>query len=141
MLSPYDNALRFHRLLCSASNSKQSFFFTGIHVVLIMFTGYLVGYAAFRALFNHSTVMVTLQCICNLASYISRILKFFMKKLKILPFLLIDISPELLFAQNAAGGIIGLVCGMLVETLLFIIKTSSLDTASSSSTAKLKKRQ
>lgn len=31
----------------------------GMHVVLMMFTGYLVGYAAFRALFNHSAVMVT----------------------------------------------------------------------------------
>ncbi|ONK71948.1 uncharacterized protein A4U43_C04F14050 [Asparagus officinalis] len=71
----------------------------GIHVVLIMFTGYLVGYAAFRALFNHSIVM------------------------------------------NAAGGIIGLVFGMLVETLLFIIKTSNHDTGSSSSAAKLKKHQ
>ncbi|CAA6669651.1 unnamed protein product [Spirodela intermedia] len=54
----------------------------GLHVVLIMFTGYLVGFAAFRALFNHSAVM------------------------------------------NAAGGILGLVCGMLLETTLFIIRTS-----------------
>ncbi|KAJ0970778.1 hypothetical protein J5N97_018737 [Dioscorea zingiberensis] len=29
----------------------------GMHVVLMMFTGYLAGYAAFRALFNHSAVM------------------------------------------------------------------------------------
>ncbi|KAG9454504.1 hypothetical protein H6P81_007408 [Aristolochia fimbriata] len=29
----------------------------GLHVVLIMFTGYLVGYATFRALFGHSAVM------------------------------------------------------------------------------------
>lgn len=57
----------------------------GLHVALTMFTGYLVGYYAFRALFSHSPAM------------------------------------------SAAGGILGLVIGMLVETLLFIIRTSSLD--------------
>ncbi|XP_048447493.1 uncharacterized protein LOC103960451 isoform X2 [Pyrus x bretschneideri] len=57
------------------------------------------GYAAFRALFNHSPVM------------------------------------------NAAGGILGLVIGMLVETFIFIIRTSSQDLRSSSSTSKLKKNQ
>ncbi|XP_020577470.1 uncharacterized protein LOC110022737 isoform X2 [Phalaenopsis equestris] len=30
----------------------------GLHVVVVMFTGYLFGFAAFRALFNHSAVMV-----------------------------------------------------------------------------------
>uniref|UniRef100_A0A0D9YPI8 Uncharacterized protein n=1 Tax=Oryza glumipatula TaxID=40148 RepID=A0A0D9YPI8_9ORYZ len=55
----------------------------GLHVVLIMFTGYLVGFVAFRALFNNSPVM------------------------------------------NAAGGILGLVGGMLMETVLFIIRSSS----------------
>ncbi|XVE65314.1 hypothetical protein DITRI_Ditri07aG0170900 [Diplodiscus trichospermus] len=34
----------------------------GLHVALIMFTGYLVGYLAFRALFNHSPVMVLSSC-------------------------------------------------------------------------------
>ncbi|XP_068651164.1 uncharacterized protein [Aristolochia californica] len=57
----------------------------GLHVVLIMFTGYLVGYATFRALFNHSAVM------------------------------------------NAAGGVVGLVFGMLLETVLFIIRFSNHD--------------
>lgn len=57
----------------------------GLHVALTMFTGYLMGYYAFRALFSHSPAM------------------------------------------SAAGGILGLVIGMLVETLLFIIRTSSLD--------------
>ncbi|KAJ1701785.1 hypothetical protein LUZ63_001564 [Rhynchospora breviuscula] len=57
----------------------------GLHVVLLMFTGYLVGYATFRALFNHNPVM------------------------------------------NAAGGILGLVCVMLLETLLFIIRASNQD--------------
>lgn len=57
----------------------------GLHVALTMFTGYLMGYYAFRALFSHSPAM------------------------------------------SAAGGILGLVIGMLVETLLFIIKISSLD--------------
>ncbi|KAF8379390.1 hypothetical protein HHK36_028824 [Tetracentron sinense] len=71
----------------------------GLHVVVTMFTGYLVGYAAFRALFNHSPVM------------------------------------------NAAGGILGLVCAMLVETLLFIIRSSNQELGSSSSTSKLKKNQ
>ncbi|CAK7356116.1 unnamed protein product [Dovyalis caffra] len=70
-----------------------------LHVVLIMFTGYLVGYATFRALFGHSSAM------------------------------------------SAAGGILGLVCGMLVETLLFIIRTSNPDPGSSTSTSKLKKNQ
>ncbi|OAY85186.1 hypothetical protein ACMD2_12304 [Ananas comosus] len=70
-----------------------------LHVVLMMFTGYLVGYAAFRALFNHSAVM------------------------------------------NAAGGILGLVCGMLLETVLFIIRTSNRDLDSSNSNSRLKKHQ
>ncbi|RZC69360.1 hypothetical protein C5167_032462 [Papaver somniferum] len=75
----------------------------GLHVAVIMFTGYLVGYAAFRALFNHNPVM------------------------------------------NAAGGILGLVFAMLLETLLFIIKSSSKRPVSSSlassSASKLKKDQ
>ncbi|CAM8986508.1 hypothetical protein QQ045_006242 [Rhodiola kirilowii] len=71
----------------------------GLHVVLTMFTAYMVGYAAFRALFDHSTVM------------------------------------------NAAGGILGLVCGMLVETLIFIIRASSEDRKSSSSVSNQKKSQ
>ncbi|EEF34723.1 uncharacterized protein LOC8289071 [Ricinus communis] len=77
----------------------------GLHVALTMFTGYLVGYAAFRALFGHSPAM------------------------------------------SAAGGILGLVCGMLVETLLFIIRTSSQDprkstsSRSSTSASTLKKNQ
>ncbi|KAF2613263.1 hypothetical protein F2Q70_00010550 [Brassica cretica] len=55
-----------------------------------MFTGYLVGYASFRALFNRNP------------------------------------------ALSAAGGILGLVLAMLVETLLFIIKTSKDDQIQSS---------
>nr|ACU24200.1 unknown [Glycine max] len=57
----------------------------GLHVVVTMFTGYLFGYAAFRALFNHSPAM------------------------------------------NAAGGILGLVGAMFVETFLFIIRSSNTD--------------
>ncbi|XP_019262003.1 PREDICTED: RNA-binding protein Musashi homolog 1-like [Nicotiana attenuata] len=75
----------------------------GLHVALMMFTGYLVGYYAFRALFSHSPAM------------------------------------------SAAGGILGLVGGMLVETLLFIIRTSSQDRKptrkSTSFTSKQKKNQ
>eukprot|EP00268_Persea_americana_P002832 TRINITY_DN10867_c0_g1_i1.p1 TRINITY_DN10867_c0_g1~~TRINITY_DN10867_c0_g1_i1.p1 ORF type:complete len:209 (+),score=47.27 TRINITY_DN10867_c0_g1_i1:171-797(+) len=71
----------------------------GLHVVVTMFTGFLVGYAAFRALFNRNPVM------------------------------------------SAAGGILGLVCCMLLETVLFIIRTSDSSTAASSSTSKLKKQQ
>ncbi|KAL9257844.1 hypothetical protein AKJ16_DCAP05387 [Drosera capensis] len=75
----------------------------GLHVVVTMGTGYLVGYAAFRALFSHNPVM------------------------------------------NAAGGILGLVLAMLVETLLFIIKTSNTDqgfsAAPSSTDLKAKKNQ
>ncbi|XP_020093457.1 uncharacterized protein LOC109713692 isoform X1 [Ananas comosus] len=81
----------------------------GLHVVLMMFTGYLVGYAAFRALFNHSAVMVTSESACPL--------------------------------KNAAGGILGLVCGMLLETVLFIIRTSNRDLDSSNSNSRLKKHQ
>ncbi|KAL9256670.1 hypothetical protein AKJ16_DCAP08601 [Drosera capensis] len=66
----------------------------GLHVVVTMGTGYLVGYAAFRALFSHNPVM------------------------------------------NAAGGILGLVLAMLVETLLFIIKTSNADPSSTDLKAK-----
>ncbi|GAB2295940.1 hypothetical protein Dimus_030088 [Dionaea muscipula] len=47
--------------------------------------------------------------------------------------------------QSTAGGILGFILALLVETLLFIIKTSSIDqgySASSSSTSlKLKKNQ
>ncbi|CAN6547167.1 unnamed protein product [Malus baccata var. baccata] len=60
----------------------------GLHVVVTMLTGYLVGYAAFRALFNQSPVM------------------------------------------HAAGGILGLVIGMLVETFVlfhFEAKEESVD--------------
>ncbi|MQM11251.1 hypothetical protein Taro_044156 [Colocasia esculenta] len=71
----------------------------GLHVLLVMFTGYLVGFAAFRALFNHSSIM------------------------------------------NAAGGILGLVCGMLLETVLFILRTSNREVVSSRTAAKLKKNQ
>ncbi|KAL6547998.1 hypothetical protein OROHE_009703 [Orobanche hederae] len=75
----------------------------GLHVVLTMFTGYLLGYAAFRALFGSSPAM------------------------------------------NAAGGILGLVGAMLVETFLFILRASYQDrpspTGSSSSTLKIKKNQ
>ncbi|KAK6246634.1 ATPase [Theobroma cacao] len=80
------------------SNYKDQLGF-GLHVALIMFTGYLGGYFAFRALFNHNSTM------------------------------------------NAAGGILGLVLGMLLETLLFIIRTSNPDFKSSSSTSRLKKNQ
>ncbi|XP_078156010.1 ER-based factor for assembly of V-ATPase [Carex rostrata] len=76
----------------------------GLHIVLVMFTGYLVGYATFRALFNHNPIM------------------------------------------NAAGGILGLVGGMLLETVLFIIRASTKDTVknnatSSASRLKIKKYQ
>ncbi|KAK7379785.1 hypothetical protein VNO78_34304 [Psophocarpus tetragonolobus] len=81
----------------------------GLHVVVTMFTGYLVGYAAFRALFNQSP------------------------------------------ALNAAGGILGLVGAMFVETFLFIIRTSNSDVSktrkssqkprSSFSTSSIKKNQ
>lgn len=71
----------------------------GLHVALTMFTGYLVGYFAFRALFNHSPIM------------------------------------------NSAGGILGLVFGMLLETFLFIIRTSEPNLKSPSSTSRLKKNQ
>ncbi|KAK8484117.1 hypothetical protein V6N13_122621 [Hibiscus sabdariffa] len=71
----------------------------GLHVALIMFTGYLVGHFAFRALFNHSPIM------------------------------------------NSAGGILGLVFGMLLETLLFIIRTSEPNLKSPSSSSRFKKNQ
>ncbi|CAI9090867.1 OLC1v1025738C1 [Oldenlandia corymbosa var. corymbosa] len=71
----------------------------GLHVVVTMFTGYLVGYAAFRALFSHNVAM------------------------------------------SAAGGILGLVVGMLVETLLFIIRFSDSDQQPKSFTSKTKKDQ
>lgn len=56
--SSYLEMLLNFSLLDLLSNNKQLIIFPGMHVVLIMFTGYLVGYAAFRALFNHSAVMV-----------------------------------------------------------------------------------
>ncbi|XP_010530042.1 PREDICTED: uncharacterized protein LOC104806716 [Tarenaya hassleriana] len=73
----------------------------GLHVALVMFTGYLLGYATFRALFNRNAAM------------------------------------------SAAGGVLGLVLGMLVETLLFIIRTSKVDEiqSSKSSASKAKKKQ
>lgn len=71
----------------------------GLHVVVTMFTGFLVGYATFRALFNHSPAM------------------------------------------NAAGGILGLIFVMFLETFLFIIRTSKIDLGSSPATSVLKKNQ
>ncbi|KAL3645548.1 hypothetical protein CASFOL_010728 [Castilleja foliolosa] len=76
----------------------------GLHVVVTMFTGYLLGYAAFRALFGSSPAM------------------------------------------SAAGGILGLVVAMLVETLLFIVRASYQDrrspsSSSSPSNLKIKKNQ
>ncbi|KAK2404159.1 ER-based factor for assembly of V-ATPase [Trifolium repens] len=65
----------------------------GLHVLVTMFTGYLVGFAAFRALFDHSPAM------------------------------------------NAAGGILGLVGAMLVETFLFIIRSSNPDVIDNLETA------
>ncbi|CAK9174283.1 unnamed protein product, partial [Ilex paraguariensis] len=76
-----------------------------LYVVLTMFTGYLVGYAAFRALFGHGPIMMTSG------------------------------------VASTAGGILGLVCGMLVEMLLFIVRTSSQDLGPKSSASKLKKDQ
>ncbi|KAE8691921.1 Non-lysosomal glucosylceramidase isoform 1 [Hibiscus syriacus] len=43
--------------------------------------------------------------------------------------------------KNSAGGIIGLVFGMLFETLLFIIRTSEPNLKSPSSTSRMKKNQ
>lgn len=34
---------------------------SGLHVVLTMFTGYLLGFAAFRALFNQNPAMVLFE--------------------------------------------------------------------------------
>lgn len=64
----------------------------GLHVIVIMFVGYLVGYASFRALFGHNPIM------------------------------------------NAAGGICGLVSAMLLETVLFIIRSSSYQMSPASTT-------
>lgn len=105
----------------------------GLHVALIMFTGYLVGYALFRALFRHDPIMVFAGYLFNLRAIL----------------LISDISNTVIysainffflsFSQSAAGGILGLVFGMLVETLLFIIRSSNYDNRSSPS--KLKKSQ
>ncbi|XP_027084533.1 uncharacterized protein [Coffea arabica] len=71
----------------------------GLHVAVTMFTGYLVGYAAFRALFSRNVGM------------------------------------------SAAGGILGLVGGMLVETLLFIIRSTNQDRRPSAFVSRIKKDQ
>ncbi|KAK4770341.1 hypothetical protein SAY87_030873 [Trapa incisa] len=70
----------------------------GLHVVAIMFTCYLLGYFAFRALFSHNPVL------------------------------------------SATGGILGMVFGMLLETLRFIIWTSK-DITPRPSTSRIKKNQ
>ncbi|KAK9716201.1 hypothetical protein RND81_06G217800 [Saponaria officinalis] len=57
----------------------------GLHVIVAMFSGYLFGFLAFRALFSRNPVM------------------------------------------SACGGILGLVLAMMVETLLFIIRTTDYD--------------
>lgn len=121
-----------------------------------MFTGYLVGYAAFRALFNHSPVMV---CVFkrpfSICEFIFRFLGYFSLGGLLLDFCLskssfmsftfssvIEVNGTIIFLfQNAAGGILGLVVSMLVETLIFIIRSSGQDLRSSSSTPKLKKNQ
>lgn len=43
--------------------------------------------------------------------------------------------------MHAAGGILGLVVGMLVETVLFIIRTNSQDRKTTFAASKLKKNQ
>ncbi|PKI45728.1 uncharacterized protein LOC116193304 [Punica granatum] len=70
----------------------------GLHVVVIMFTCYLLGFLAFRALFSRDPVL------------------------------------------SAAGGILGMVFGMLLETLRFIIWTSK-DLRPPSSASRIKKNQ
>ncbi|KAF3449417.1 hypothetical protein FNV43_RR10145 [Rhamnella rubrinervis] len=70
--------------------------FICLHVGLTMFTGFVVGYFAFRALFDHNP------------------------------------------ALSAAGGIFGLIAGLLVESL-FIIRASSQDLKSTAPTSNPKK--
>lgn len=49
-------------LHCGCTEANISLKLTaGLHVVVTMFSGYLVGYAAFRALFSHNPVMVPYQ--------------------------------------------------------------------------------
>lgn len=43
--------------------------------------------------------------------------------------------------QNAAGGILGLVVGMLVETLLFIVRASTMEKKATFATSQAKKNQ
>ncbi|KAH7426351.1 hypothetical protein KP509_11G097800 [Ceratopteris richardii] len=57
----------------------------GVHVIFIMFTGYLAGYFLFRSQFRGNSIL------------------------------------------HAAGGVSGMVLGMLVETMLFIIRASKMD--------------
>nr|GFC36403.1 uncharacterized protein [Tanacetum cinerariifolium] len=56
-----------------------------------------------------------------------------------------EASSQALFGHSpvmhAAGGILGLVLGMLVETLLFIIRASSQDRKTTFTASKLKKNQ
>lgn len=66
----------------------------GLHVVVTMFTGYLVGYALFRSQFGMSPVL------------------------------------------HAAGGISGMVIAMLLETLLFIVRSSLFEERRAKSKAK-----
>lgn len=52
------------------NTEAKVFNLTGLHVALTMFTGYLVGYAAFRALFSHNPVMVSSNRPCYLFIFI-----------------------------------------------------------------------
>lgn len=77
-----------------------------------MFTGYLAGHILFRSQFGGSPVLVGIQSIC----YFERIL--YVNPLILCPSFAL---------QHAAGGISGMVVGMLVETMLFIIRASNVD--------------
>lgn len=145
--------LRFSNLYygCIAIKMDAYCSVTGLHVVLIMFTGYLVGYAAFRALFGHSPAMVTSGIYFYI--FVNPLYDLWLQLIKLLCQELAELTPfstflvieELTFLififQAAAGGILGLVFGMLVETLLFIIRTTSQDRQPSSFTSRIKKDQ
>ncbi|MFQ6662812.1 hypothetical protein Gotur_030538, partial [Gossypium turneri] len=93
-----------------------------------MFTGYLVGYFAFRTLFNYSPIMVLLAANAPYKQIRSiwiestfntrpRLISLFSGS----NFVFTSLKTR---EKNSDGGILRLVFGMFLETFLLIIKTS-----------------
>ena len=94
---------------------KMWIYAAGLHVIVIMFTSYLVGNAFIRSQLGGSPVLVCINSYDPLNCFVWKWGDMG------------AVTNSMLTLQHDAGGILGMVIGMLVETLLFIIRTSDFD--------------